>query len=100
MDAPHLLVPSALPPIVLGVAGAPRASQGGMLPRMRRLACALAALALPAFGVAITDTVHRARAPDAQQAVAPAPGGAAAAAARIRPLVRVAALDASEGARP
>ncbi|WP_092037823.1 hypothetical protein [Methylobacterium pseudosasicola] len=48
--------------------------------RLKRILCVLAALALPALGITVADTVHRAGETKALQAAAPAiPSGGAAA---------------------
>ncbi|MBE7244639.1 MAG: hypothetical protein INR63_06790 [Actinomycetospora chiangmaiensis] len=50
------------------------------MPRLGRIACVLAALALPALGIAVADTVHRnttTKAPQAAAPVNPSDGAAA-----------------------
>ncbi|MCJ2137795.1 hypothetical protein MKK69_27760 [Methylobacterium sp. J-026] len=67
----RLLVPQALPPLTIPPAAARRIRQGDPMPRLGRILCVLAALALPAFGIAVADMVHRAGEPRASQAAAP-----------------------------
>lgn len=78
--ATRILIGTALPPLTLG-AHRPRPGRpAGHLPRLGRTACVLAALALPALGIAVADTVHRAGEPGTMQAAALAdPSGGAAA---------------------
>ena len=75
-DATRILIGTALPPLtLLPPTLAPHRSQSGRteghLPRLGRSACVLAALALPALGIAVADTVHRAGEPGTTQAAAP-----------------------------
>ncbi|MCJ2142463.1 hypothetical protein [Methylobacterium sp. E-066] len=75
------LVVEALPPLTLPTTAPCRTRQTNPMPRLKRLLCVLAALALPALGITVADTVHRAGETRASQAAAPAipPDGAAAA---------------------
>lgn len=67
----RILRTDALPPLTLASASIGRSRQGHPLPRLRRIVCVLAALALPAFGIAVADTVHRTGGTKAPQAAAP-----------------------------
>jgi hypothetical protein len=68
---PRRLVADALPPLMLTSASTWRSQQANPMPRLGRIACVLAALALPAIGIAVADTVHRGNGPKAPQAAAP-----------------------------
>ncbi|GJE49824.1 hypothetical protein GOFOIKOB_2864 [Methylobacterium tardum] len=68
---PRRLVADALPPLTLTSASTCRSQQANPMPRLGRIACVLAALALPAIGIAVADTVHRGIGPKAPQAAAP-----------------------------
>lgn len=87
-DATRTLTGTALPPLILS----PRRSRSVDaigLPRLARSACVLAALALPALGIAAADTVHRAGGPGTAQAAAPVdPTDGAAAPATVAHQVR------------
>ncbi|MCJ2071142.1 hypothetical protein MKK75_20495 [Methylobacterium sp. J-030] len=64
------------------------------MPRLGRILCVLAALALPAFGIAVADTVHRVSEPKAKQAAAPVnPSDGAAAPQRAGTPARVSKRD-------
>jgi hypothetical protein len=97
----RILVADAMPPLTLTATSACRSRQDDPLPRLGRLACVLAALALPALGIAAADTVHRRNGPKAPQAAAPVipsdgaavPSGAVTPARALR-AVRTAALPA------
>ncbi|MDP4004215.1 hypothetical protein [Methylobacterium sp. NEAU K] len=98
------LMTEALPPLTLPTPVSRRSRQTNPLPRLRRIACVLAALALPAFGIAAADTVHRVGEAKASQAAAPVnPSDGAAAPSggttpvRARRAVRTATLDVSRG---
>ncbi|CAM3308719.1 hypothetical protein JHFBIEKO_1288 [Methylobacterium mesophilicum] len=65
------LVAEALPPLTLPAKAPSRSRQSDPMPRLRRIACLLTALALPAFGTAVADTAHRADATKASQDAAP-----------------------------
>ena len=67
----RILVTQTLPPLTIPSAAARRIRQGDPMPRLGRILCVLAALALPAFGIAVADTVHRAGGTRASQAAAP-----------------------------
>jgi hypothetical protein len=74
------------------------------MPQLRRIACVLAALALPAFGIAVADPVHRTGGTKAPQAAAPVipSDGAAAPADALTPrralrTEKTAALEAQDG---
>jgi hypothetical protein len=67
----RILVAEALPPLTVAVPAASRARQTDPMPRLGRMACVLAALALPALGIAVADTVHRTATTKAPQAAAP-----------------------------
>lgn len=97
----RILVADAMPPLTLTPTSSCRGWQDNPLPRLGRLACVLAALALPALGIAAADTVHRSHGPKAPQAAAPVipsdgaavPSGAVTPARALR-AVRTAALPA------
>jgi len=73
-----------LPPIQIGELTSARIANDHPMPRLGRIACVLAALALPAFGIAVADTVHRASETKASQAAAPVnPSDGAAAPKRV-----------------
>ena len=61
----RILVADAMPPLTLTPTSSCRGWQDNPLPRLGRLACVLAALALPALGIAAADTVHRSHGPKA-----------------------------------
>lgn len=61
----------ALPPLRIEELAVDRTHADNPMPRLGRIACVLAALALPALGITVADTVHRAGAPKASQAAAP-----------------------------
>lgn len=68
------------PPLTLPKTPLCRCRQTSLLPRMKRILCVVAALALPALGITVADTVHRAGATRASQAatsVIPSDGAAA-----------------------
>jgi len=67
----RILVAQTLPPIRLTVVSARRAGHGQAMLPLRRLVCVAAALALPALGIAVADTVHRASGTRASQTAAP-----------------------------
>ena len=67
----RILVAPALPPIRLAAVSASRAGHDQAMLRLRRLVCVAAALALPALGIAVADTVHRAGGTRASQTAAP-----------------------------
>ncbi|MEE7505428.1 hypothetical protein MMR14E_20565 [Methylobacterium mesophilicum] len=76
----RILVAKSLPPLTLPGAQAGRPRTSDPLPRLRRLVCVVAALALPVLGVAVAETVHRTSPSRAPQAAAPVfPSGGAAA---------------------
>lgn len=97
----RILVADAWPPLTHPSPSARRARRTDPLPRLRRIVCVVAALALPALGIAVADTVHRAGGPRASQAAAPvtpsdgaaAPRGAVVPARALR-AVKTAALQA------
>lgn len=70
-DAARILIGTALPPLTLAPHRSGPVGAIGLLPRLARSACVLAALALPALGIAVADTVHRAGGPGTTQAAAP-----------------------------
>ena len=77
---PRLFVAETLPPIRIADRAIARSLDHNPMPRLGRIVCVLAALALPAFGIAVADTVHRAgetRAPQAAAPVNPSDGAAA-----------------------
>lgn len=101
---PRKRVADALPPLRLASTSPCRSRQGNPLPRLGRLACVLAALALPALGIAVADTVHRGNGSKAPQAAAPVTpsDGAAAPTGAVMPAraersMRTAALSARHG---
>ncbi|MBP1180394.1 hypothetical protein JOE48_002358 [Methylobacterium sp. PvR107] len=72
--------------------------------RLGRIACVLAALALPAIGIAVADTVHRGNGSKAPQAAAPVSpsGGAAVSSGTVTPTrahraMRTAAIALRQG---
>jgi len=65
------LVAEALPPLTLSETTRHRSRPTDPMPRLRRIACLLTALALPALGIAVADTVHRVGETKASQAAAP-----------------------------
>ena len=67
----RILVAQPLPPIRLAAVSACRAGHDQAMLRLRRLVCVAAALALPALGIAVADTVHRAGGTRASQTAAP-----------------------------
>ncbi|MCJ2088115.1 hypothetical protein MKK88_19315 [Methylobacterium sp. E-005] len=67
----RILVAQALPPIRLADVSVCRLGHDKSMLRLRRLICVVAALALPALGIAVADTVHRAGGTGASQAAAP-----------------------------
>ena len=67
----RILVAQPLPPIRLAAVSARRAGHDQAMLRLRRLVCVAAALALPALGIAVADTVHRAGGTRASQTAAP-----------------------------
>ncbi|MCJ2066782.1 hypothetical protein MKK63_29415 [Methylobacterium sp. J-088] len=67
----RILVGDALPPLRIEEIANGRTRKGHPMPRLGRIVCALAALALPAFGIAVADTVHRIGDTKASQAAAP-----------------------------
>ena len=71
MSEKAILRPEAWPPLTLEPASPCRSQQVHPMPQLRRIACVLAALALPAFGIAVADTVHRGNGSKAPQAAAP-----------------------------
>ena len=68
---PRRLVGDALPPLTLPAESICRIRRAQPMPRLGRIACVLAALALPAIGIAVADTVHRGNGSKAPQAAAP-----------------------------
>lgn len=101
-DTTRILVGTVLPPLTLPTRRARPDRSAGSLRRLGRIVCVLAALALPALGIAVSDTVHRAGAPGATQAAAPVdPSDGAAASARKTAVDRIATLGAArDGGRP
>ena len=98
----RILIASALPPLTVASPASCRLRQDNPLSRLGRIACVLATLALPAFGIAVADMVHRDTGPKAPQAAAPdnPSDGAAAPSvtvppARARRAVKTAALPTS-----
>ncbi|MCJ2058591.1 hypothetical protein MKL09_18810 [Methylobacterium sp. J-048] len=84
------LVAEALPPLTLPEATPHRSRPTDPMPRLRRIACLLTALALPALGIAAADTVHRVGETKASQAAAPVtPQDGAAAPSGARRLTRL-----------
>jgi hypothetical protein len=76
----RILVADVSPPLTHLSPSARRVRRTDPLPRLRRIVCVVAALALPALGIAVADTVHRAGGPRASEAAAPVtPSGGAAA---------------------
>ncbi|WP_267359665.1 MULTISPECIES: hypothetical protein [unclassified Methylobacterium] len=67
----RILIAQALPPIRLAAVSARRAGHDQVMLRLRRLICVAAALALPALGITVADTVHRAGGTRASQTAAP-----------------------------
>ena len=67
----RILVGDALPPLRIGEIARYRTHKSHPMPRLERIICVLAALALPAFGIAVADTVHRIGGTGASQAAAP-----------------------------
>lgn len=67
----RIQVGGALPPIRIEDLAVDRSRTNNPMPRLGRIACVLAALALPALGIAVADTVHRVRETRASQAAAP-----------------------------
>ncbi|MEL6062501.1 MULTISPECIES: hypothetical protein [unclassified Methylobacterium] len=67
----RVLVGDTLPPLRVEELAGRQFSQGNPMPRLGRIVCVVAALALPAFGLAVADTVHRAGGTKAPQAAAP-----------------------------
>ena len=67
----RILVAQALPPIRLTDVSVCRLGHDQAMPRLRRLVCVAAALALPALGITVADTVHRAGGTRASQTAAP-----------------------------
>ena len=67
----RILVGEALPPLRIVDLDVRRSGQHAPMLRLGRIACVLAALALPALGIAVADTVHRVRETKASQAAAP-----------------------------
>lgn len=65
------LTAEALPPLTLPTKAPSRPRQSDPVPRLRRIACLLTALALPALGTAVADTAHRAGETTGSQAAAP-----------------------------
>ncbi|MCJ2049770.1 hypothetical protein [Methylobacterium sp. J-070] len=100
----RILVADALPPLTLAAPCPRRIARGQAMPRLGRILCVAAALALPALGIAVADTVHRVGASGAPQAAAPvvpsdgaaAPSGAVAP-ARVLRIIRTAALPTRRG---
>ncbi|SDN59085.1 hypothetical protein SAMN05216360_109216 [Methylobacterium phyllostachyos] len=84
----RLLTRDALPPIRIQEFTTKRISKDNPMSRLGRIVCVLAALALPVFGIAVADTVHRAGETKASQAAAPVnpSDGAAAPQRAITPL--------------
>jgi hypothetical protein len=68
---PRSLVADALPPLTPSATSICRSLQANQIPRLGRIACVLVALALPAIGIAVADTVHRGDGSKAPQAAAP-----------------------------
>ncbi|MCJ2087835.1 hypothetical protein MKK88_17870 [Methylobacterium sp. E-005] len=64
-------VGNALPPLRIEDLAVNRSCTDNPMPRLGRILCVLAALALPAFGIAAADTVHRIGGTKASQAAAP-----------------------------
>lgn len=78
--SPHILVATAVPPMVLPSAGAARCHRDNPLPRLGRLAWLLAAFSLPVLGLSVADLVHRGVEPGTTQVAAPpSPSGGVAA---------------------
>lgn len=76
-------VGDALPPLRIAELAVNRSRTDNPMPRLGRIICVLAALALPAFGIAVADTVHRISGTKASQAAAPVnPSDGAAASSR------------------
>ena len=67
----RILVTDALPPLRIEEIANGRTRKNHPMPRLRRIVCVLAALALPAFGIAVADTVHRIGDTKVSQAAAP-----------------------------
>ena len=67
----RILVGDALPPLRIGEIARYRTHRSHPMPRLERIICVLAALALPAFGIAVADTVHRIGDTKVSQAAAP-----------------------------
>lgn len=59
------------PPLTLPKTPLCRCRQTSLLPRMKRILCVVAALTLPALGITVADTVHRAGETRASQAANP-----------------------------
>lgn len=80
----------ALPPLRVEELAVIRSCAANPLPRLGRILCVLAAFALPAFGIAAADTVHRVGGARASQAAAPVnpSDGAAAPARAVTPPTR------------
>jgi hypothetical protein len=70
-DDTRILVGDTLPPLRIGEITKGRTHKGHPMPRLGRIICVLAALALPAIGIAVADTVHRIGGTRASQAAAP-----------------------------
>ena len=89
-----------LPPLTLPRIAPCRPRQTDPIPRLTRILCVVAALALPALGITVADLVHGAGDAKAQQAAAPvipsdgaaAPSGAVTPARATR-AHKIAALD-------
>lgn len=67
----RILLEAALPPLRIDELDLRRPCKANPMPRLGRIVCVLAALALPVLGIAVADTVHRARDTRASQAAAP-----------------------------
>ncbi|MCJ2118013.1 hypothetical protein MKK65_15805 [Methylobacterium sp. J-001] len=68
------------PPLTLPKTPLCRCRQTSLLPRMKRILCVVAALTLPALGITVADTVHRAgetRESQAANPIIPSDGAAA-----------------------
>lgn len=97
----RILVADAMPPLTLAPTSSSQCQQDNPLPQLGRMACVLAALALPVLGIAAADTVHRSNGTKAPQAAAPVipsdgaavPSGAVTPARALR-AVKTAALPA------
>ena len=76
------LITETLPPLTLPRTAPCRIRPSNPMPRLRRIACLLAALALPALGITVADTVHRVGEAKATQAAVPVSASDGAAAPR------------------